>query len=139
MKNLILFFALLPVMASAQPVKKSPSKELIERWDKEHKIMHEELQKLEIERKAKLRASGKVNPIIDTLSLPNYYKGDGILSTETIVRCAPTLPPITVRIYRDDDDPLQTLIDALKKAGVIVERREWNYENGYSEYIIKKQ
>lgn len=67
-------------------------------------------------------------PVIDTLSLPRY--------TLELPWNPPT--PITVRIYVDDDDPVQTLIDALKKAGVIVERTEWNYEKKYSDYKIIK-
>lgn len=68
-------------------------------------------------------------PIIDTLSLPSY----------TLEPPWNPPPPITVRIYVDDDDPVQTLIDALKKAGVIVERIEWNYEKKYSDYLITKK
>lgn len=58
----------------------------------------------------------------------------------TAIRCLHRPPKSnTVRIYRDDDDKVQTLIDALKRAGIVVERTEWNYQDGYSEYKIEKQ
>lgn len=82
---------------------------------------------------------------LDTIVQPFYPPkivtgiDDGFYKREPSYTFELPLNPLTVRIYVDDDDPVQTLIDALKKAGVIVERIEWNYEKKYSDYLITKK
>lgn len=116
MKKLSFILLFLPLFASGQPIPKTQTIEGIIRCTK----------RCSIEAKR------------DSMVKEEWYRqinGQGNI----LLLLGPTLPPLTVRIHVDDDDPVQTIIDALKKAGVIVERTEWNYEKKYSEYKIIKQ
>lgn len=127
MKKLSFIFLLLPIFASAQNGYNITIKHEIRTFRDDSSVI-----------------------ISDTIAIP-FHKWREVLDTPFLMQNAKsdfgsyTLelpwnppPPITVRIYVDDDDPVQTLIDALKKAGVIVERIEWNYEKKYSDYKIIK-
>lgn len=124
MKKLILFLILLPVFAIAQD--NSELKERFSRWREGGVILPDTI------------IPDSMNTIFRN---PNYYADPGFIRPMPNFRL-PAQPymdqSITVRIYVDDDEPVQTLIDALRKAGIVVERTEWNYEKKYSEYIIKK-
>jgi len=119
MKKLAFLFLLLPLFASAQNGYDITIKHKIRTFRDDSSVITSDTMVLPFRKWREVETG--------TIPLPNYLQ----------LPCPP--PPITVRIYIDDDDPVQTLIDALKKAGVIVERIEWNYEKKYSDYLITKK
>ncbi len=127
MKKLAFLFLLLPLFASAQN-----GYDIIET----HKIRVFRLDSTVITSDTIVLPFYPPKIVLDT----GFYskKSDGFVTDFTLM-CKNQPPQLTVRIYVDDDDKIQALIDALKKAGVIVERTEHNHEKKYSDYLITKK